>query len=36
MWKNTSKNGKVYISLKFEEPRERVQATSTMEDDVPF
>ena len=36
MWKNTSKSGKVYLSLKFEEPRERVQATSTMEDDVPF
>ena len=36
MWKNTSKSGKVYLSLKFEEPRERVQAASTMEDDVPF
>jgi uncharacterized protein (DUF736 family) len=36
MWKNTSKNGKVYLSLKFEEPREKVQAASTMEDDVPF
>lgn len=41
-WLNTSKKGKKYLSLRFNEPREKVEATNTTpapafeNSDIPF